>query len=160
MREIRMLRVMWRELETGSRTSLAGHEGGNPGYRQGLFYRVTAPAPDPTRPADCGAALGCSIIDELLTSPALVSFARHVRRTDCCPRNRVDWYSQRYSWYPNACQCSCNILILLVGVRRFDGGRPARHPTGRFAVQNRSRRFCELPTPASRKQNSVSNLLF
>ncbi len=48
MREIRMLRVMWRELETGSRTSLAGHEGGNPGYRQGLFYRVTAPALDPT----------------------------------------------------------------------------------------------------------------
>lgn len=49
MREIRMLRVMWRELETGSRTSLAGHEGGNPGYRQGMFYRVTAPALDPTR---------------------------------------------------------------------------------------------------------------
>ena len=49
MREIRMLRVMWRELETGSRTSLAGHEGGNPGYRQGLFYRVTAPALDPTK---------------------------------------------------------------------------------------------------------------
>ena len=48
MREIRMLRVMWRELETGSRTSLDGHEGGNPGYRQGLFYRVTAPALDPT----------------------------------------------------------------------------------------------------------------
>ena len=48
MREIRMLRVMWRELETGSRTSLAGHEGGNPGYRQGMFYRVTAPALDPT----------------------------------------------------------------------------------------------------------------
>ena len=44
-----MLRVMWRELETGSRTSLDGHEGGNPGYRQGLFYRVTAPALDPTR---------------------------------------------------------------------------------------------------------------
>ncbi len=48
MREIRMLRVMWRELETGSRSSLAGHEGGNPGYRQGTFYRVTAPALDPT----------------------------------------------------------------------------------------------------------------
>jgi hypothetical protein len=26
----------------------------------------------------------------------------------------------------------------LVGVRRFDGGRPARHPPGRSAVQNRS----------------------
>ncbi len=49
VREIRMLRVMRRELETESRTSLAGHEGGNPGYRQGMFYRVTAPALDPTR---------------------------------------------------------------------------------------------------------------
>jgi len=48
VREIRMLRVMWRELETGSRTFIAGHEGGNPGYRQGMFYRVTAPALDPT----------------------------------------------------------------------------------------------------------------
>jgi len=48
VREIRMLRVKWRELETGSRTSLAGHEGGNPGYRQGMIYRVTAPALDPT----------------------------------------------------------------------------------------------------------------
>ncbi len=54
MREIRMLRVTWRELETGSRTSLDGHEGGNPGYRQGLFYRVTAPDPDPT--SHCGDA--------------------------------------------------------------------------------------------------------
>ena len=35
MREIRMLRAKWRELETEPRTSLAGHEGGNPGYRQG-----------------------------------------------------------------------------------------------------------------------------
>jgi hypothetical protein len=50
VREIRTLRVTWqRELETGSRPSLAGHEGGNPGYRQGMFYRVTAPALDPTR---------------------------------------------------------------------------------------------------------------
>ena len=48
MREIRMLRVKWRELETGSRTSPAGHEGGNPGYRQGMFYWVTAPVLDPT----------------------------------------------------------------------------------------------------------------
>jgi len=40
VREIRMLRVMWRELETGSRTSPAGHEGGKPGYRQGMFYRL------------------------------------------------------------------------------------------------------------------------
>jgi uroporphyrinogen decarboxylase len=32
--EIGMLRSMWRELETGPRSTLAGHEGGNPGYRQ------------------------------------------------------------------------------------------------------------------------------
>ena len=50
MREIRTLRVMWRELETGLRTFLAGHEGGNPGYRQGTSYRTTAPALDPTSP--------------------------------------------------------------------------------------------------------------
>ncbi len=35
MREIRTLRVKWRGLETESRTTLPGHEGGNPGYRQG-----------------------------------------------------------------------------------------------------------------------------
>ncbi len=35
MREIRMLRAMWRELETGLRSTLLGHAGGNPGYSQG-----------------------------------------------------------------------------------------------------------------------------
>jgi len=35
VREIRMLRAMWRELETELRNDLYGHEGGNPGYRQG-----------------------------------------------------------------------------------------------------------------------------
>ena len=49
VREIRTLRVMRRELETGLRTFLAGHEGGNPGHRQGTSYRTTAPALDPTR---------------------------------------------------------------------------------------------------------------
>ncbi len=39
MREIRMLRAMWRGLETGLRTTLHGHEGGNPGYGQGESYR-------------------------------------------------------------------------------------------------------------------------
>ena len=34
MREIRMLRTRWRELETEPRTQLNGHEGGNPGYSQ------------------------------------------------------------------------------------------------------------------------------
>ena len=43
--QIRMLRAMWRELETGFRTTLAGHEGGNPGYRQGQslwIYRASS----------------------------------------------------------------------------------------------------------------------
>ena len=35
MREIRMLRAMWRVLETEPRTFLNGHEGGNAGYSQG-----------------------------------------------------------------------------------------------------------------------------
>lgn len=48
-REIRPLRVMWRELETALRRFLLGHEGGNSGYGQGIAYRVTAPALDPTR---------------------------------------------------------------------------------------------------------------
>ena len=47
--EIGMLRAMWRELETGPRITLTGHEGGNSGYRQGASLRVTAPALDPTR---------------------------------------------------------------------------------------------------------------
>ena len=46
VREIRMLRAMWRELETGPRITLAGHEGGNPGYRQESSLWVTAPALD------------------------------------------------------------------------------------------------------------------
>ncbi len=38
MREIRMLRARWRGLETEPRTSLHGHEGGNPGHSQGMPY--------------------------------------------------------------------------------------------------------------------------
>ena len=38
MREIRMLRARRRGLETESRIILPGHEGGNPGYRQGRSY--------------------------------------------------------------------------------------------------------------------------
>ncbi len=38
MREIRMLRAMWRALETGLRKVLNGHEGGNAGYSQGTSY--------------------------------------------------------------------------------------------------------------------------
>jgi hypothetical protein len=35
VRQIRTLRARWRELETGLRRLLGGHQGGNPGYRQG-----------------------------------------------------------------------------------------------------------------------------
>jgi hypothetical protein len=38
VRQIRTLRAMRRELETGLRHLLPGHEGGNPGYRQGAAY--------------------------------------------------------------------------------------------------------------------------
>ena len=45
---IRTLRAMWRTLETGLRSILNGHEGGNPGYTPRMILRVTAPASDPT----------------------------------------------------------------------------------------------------------------
>ena len=48
MREIRMLRLMWRGLETESRSGLHGHEGGNPGHGQEPTYWATAPVLDPT----------------------------------------------------------------------------------------------------------------
>jgi hypothetical protein len=38
VREIRMLRAMWRALETGLRNLLTGHEGGNAGNRQGASF--------------------------------------------------------------------------------------------------------------------------
>jgi hypothetical protein len=52
VREIRMLRSMWRGLETESRLGLHGHERGNPGYGQDHDLRTTAPALDPT--SRCG----------------------------------------------------------------------------------------------------------
>ena len=48
MREIRSLRAMRRELETEPRRVLPGHEGGNPGHRQGRSSGATAPVLDPT----------------------------------------------------------------------------------------------------------------
>jgi len=41
VREIRLLRAMWRELETELRNFLNGHEGGNAGYGQGNSYGFT-----------------------------------------------------------------------------------------------------------------------
>ena len=43
-----MLRLKRRGLETDPRSTLHGHEGGNPGYRQGTDLRGTAPVLDPT----------------------------------------------------------------------------------------------------------------
>jgi hypothetical protein len=48
VRQIRMLRAMRRELETGLRPLLPGHEGGNPGHRQGAAYGL--PRQFPTLP--------------------------------------------------------------------------------------------------------------
>ena len=48
MRQIRMLRAMWRELETGLRTLLLGHEEGNLGHSQGVAYGL--PRQFPTLP--------------------------------------------------------------------------------------------------------------
>jgi hypothetical protein len=50
VREIRMLRAMRRGLETGLRSLLHGHEGGNPGYSQGAAYG--SPRQFPTLPGD------------------------------------------------------------------------------------------------------------
>jgi hypothetical protein len=41
VREIRMLRAMWRVLETELRKLLTGHEGGNAGHSQGTSYGFT-----------------------------------------------------------------------------------------------------------------------
>jgi hypothetical protein len=45
VREIQMLRAIWRELETELRNDLYGHEWGNPGYIQGrvlVSYRASS----------------------------------------------------------------------------------------------------------------------
>ena len=52
VRQIRMLRAMWRELETGLRRLLIGHEGGNLGYSQGVAYGL--PRQFPTLPREQG----------------------------------------------------------------------------------------------------------
>ena len=52
MRQIRMLRAMRRELETGLRLFLDGHAGGNPGYSQGAAYGL--PRQFPALPGGIG----------------------------------------------------------------------------------------------------------
>jgi len=51
VREIRMLRAMWRALETGLRKLLTGHEGGNAGHRQGASFGL--PRQCSTLPGSC-----------------------------------------------------------------------------------------------------------
>ena len=59
MREIRTLRARWRGLETESRTTLTGHEGGNPGDRQGESYGLPRQSSTlPTRGRWCSAHAG------------------------------------------------------------------------------------------------------
>ncbi len=57
MRQIRMLRLMWRGLETEPRSVLHGHEGGNPGHGQEPTYWATAPVLDPTGHRASGSTL-------------------------------------------------------------------------------------------------------
>ena len=54
MRAIRMLRSMWRGLETESRLGLYGHERGNPGHRQGHDLTDHRASPRPYQPDGLG----------------------------------------------------------------------------------------------------------
>jgi hypothetical protein len=56
VREIRMLRAMWRALETGLRNLLTGHEGGNAGHRQGVSFE--SPRQCSTLPRSLGPSAG------------------------------------------------------------------------------------------------------
>ena len=59
MRQIRMLRAMRRELETGLRRLLHGHAGGNPGHGQGAAYGLPRQFPTlpPSKRNRCGPAV-------------------------------------------------------------------------------------------------------
>jgi hypothetical protein len=68
VRQIRMLRAMWRELETGLRPLLIGHEGGNLGHSQGATYGL--PRQFPTLPRFCsGTTLGANQTSETSEGP-------------------------------------------------------------------------------------------
>jgi hypothetical protein len=63
VREIRMLRAMWRALETGPRQVLNGHEGGNPGYKPRMSLRANRASARPYHP--CLPHLGAERADRL-----------------------------------------------------------------------------------------------
>jgi hypothetical protein len=63
VREICMLRSMWRGLETESRLGLHGHEWGNPGHRQGQNLPDHRASPRPYQmlaPREAGISSGAT----------------------------------------------------------------------------------------------------
>ena len=69
VRQIRMLRAMWRELETGLRPLLIGHEEGNLGHSQGATYGL--PRQLPTLPGVALQSPGATRFDLMLEMLAL-----------------------------------------------------------------------------------------
>jgi len=89
VREIRTLRARRRGLETESRITLAGHEGGNPGYRQGRSYGP--PRQFPTLPP--------LQVENLALRHQLGIYRRRCRRPRIGPRDRIfcSWLSRIWS---------------------------------------------------------------
>ena len=73
VRQIRMLRAMRRELETGLRRLLNGHAGGNPGHGQGAAYGLPRQFPtlpvSPDRDADVEDSTGRSVFPAAALPP-------------------------------------------------------------------------------------------
>ena len=78
MREICMLRAMWRVLETGLRTLLNGHEDGNVGYSQGVSYGL--PRQRPTLP---GGPTRCPITSHTATMKEPIEDAMSKSSVSC-----------------------------------------------------------------------------